>query len=556
MSHAYDPAWERSPRAAAAEQGIALREGVYMFFPGPQFETPAEIRAARALGADAAGMSTVPEVIAAAHCGMRTLGFTLCANMAAGILDQPLCEQEVLDARRRPESPSPPWCAPASRACDFSERRDRNEHAVFPCRRGVHGRGQHRPARRLCAGARQRHRLCGPRPPGGGRGPGDRLHRQGADARLCGLPHSPDHVPDAGLRRRARPADLAQRLYLPCGGKARQPRREGGHGPGAGGSHRGGITSVSDMYYFCDDIIAEVVKSGISANIARGATVFTDDFDPNTYPACAESVALAEKWHNYNDGQIKIDACIHGEYTSNPKLWTWMAAFARRYGLQMHVHLSETKSEQNACMQRWGKTPTAVFEQYGLWDTPAIAAHCVWTSPEDWDILRRHGVTAVHNPASNMKLASGAAPVAAMLDAGVRVALGTDGMSSNDNHSMFEEMKLASLLAKVTAMDPMALSDETVLKMATAWGARAQGRHAGVVEAGAQADLILVDFRSPNLQPCHDAEANLIYAANASNVCMNMGAGKIIYENGAFLTLDIEAIYREVEQYAVPKLFR
>ena len=318
----------------------------------------------------------------------------------------------------------------------------------------------------------------------------------------------------------------------------------------------GGITSVSDMYYFCDDIIAEVVKSGISANIARGATVFTDDFDPNTYPACAESVALAEKWHNYNDGQIKIDACIHGEYTSNPKLWTWMAAFARRYGLQMHVHLSETKSEQNACMQRWGKTPAAVFEQYGLWDTPAIAAHCVWTSPEDWDILRRHGVTAVHNPASNMKLASGAAPVAAMLDAGVRVALGTDGMSSNDNHSMFEEMKLASLLAKVTAMDPMALSDETVLKMATAWGARAQGRHAGVVEAGAQADLILVDVRSPNLQPCHDAEANLIYAANASNVCMNMARGKIIYENGAFLTLDIEAIYREVEQYAVPKLFR
>lgn len=318
----------------------------------------------------------------------------------------------------------------------------------------------------------------------------------------------------------------------------------------------GGITSVSDMYYFCDDIIGEVVKSGISANIARGATVFTEEFDPNTYPACAESVALAEKWHNYNDGQIKIDACIHGEYTSNPKLWRWMAEFARRYGLQMHVHLSETKSEQNACLQRWGKTPAAVFEQYGLWDTPAIAAHCVWTGPEDWEILRRHGVTAVHNPASNMKLASGAAPVAAMLEAGVGVALGTDGMSSNDNHSMFEEMKLASLLSKVTTMDPMSLSDETVLKMATVNGARAQGRHAGVVESGAQADLILVDFHSPNLQPCHDVEANLIYSANASNVCMNMARGKIIYENGTFLTLDIEAIYREVEQYAVPKLFR
>ena len=317
-----------------------------------------------------------------------------------------------------------------------------------------------------------------------------------------------------------------------------------------------GITSVSDMYYFCDDIIAEVVKSGISANIARGATVFTDDFDPHTYPACAESVALAETWHNYNDGQIKIDACIHGEYTSNPKLWAWMADFAGKYGLQMHVHLSETKSEHTACLQRWGKTPAAVFEEYGLWNTPAIAAHCVWTTPEDWEIFKRHGVTAVHNPASNMKLASGAAPAAAMLDAGVNVALGTDGMSSNDNHDMFEEMKLAALLARVSSMDPMALSDTAVLKMATVNGAKAQGRNAGVVKAGAQADLILVDFRSPNLQPCHDVSANLIYSAHGSNVCMNMARGSVIYENGNFLTLDLDEIYREVERYAIPKLFR
>ena len=310
------------------------------------------------------------------------------------------------------------------------------------------------------------------------------------------------------------------------------------------------------MYYFCDDIIAEVVKSGISANIARGATVFTDDFDPHTYPACAESVALAETWHNYNDGQIKIDACIHGEYTSNPKLWAWMADFAGKYGLQMHVHLSETKSEHTACLQRWGKTPAAVFEEYGLWNTPAIAAHCVWTTPEDWEIFKRHGVTAVHNPASNMKLASGAAPVAAMLDAGVNVALGTDGMSSNDNHDMFEEMKLAALLARVSSMDPMALSEAAVLKMATVNGAKAQGRNAGVVKAGAQADLILVDFRSPNLQPCHDVSANLIYSAHGSNVCMNMARGSVIYENGNFLTLDLDEIYREVERYAIPKLFR
>ncbi len=317
-----------------------------------------------------------------------------------------------------------------------------------------------------------------------------------------------------------------------------------------------GITSVSDMYYFCDDIIGEVVKSGISANIARGVTVFTEDFDPNTYQACVETRALAEQWHNYNDGQIRIDACVHGEYTSNPKLWTWMADFARKRGLQMHVHLSETKGEQEACIARHGMTPAAVFERYGLWDTPAIAAHCVWSTREDWEIFKRHGVTVVHNPASNMKLASGAAPVAEMLRSGVKVALGTDGMSSNDNHSMFEEMKLASLLSKVTNLNPMSLSDEAVLKMATASGAQAQGRHAGVVEVGAAADLILIDFTSPNLTPCHDVEANLIYAAHAGNVCMNMARGNIIYENGEYLTLDIEQIRREVARYAIPKLFR
>lgn len=317
-----------------------------------------------------------------------------------------------------------------------------------------------------------------------------------------------------------------------------------------------GITSVSDMYYFCDDIIGEVVKSGISANIARGVTVFCEDYDPETYQSCVEAKELVQKWHGYNDGQIKIDACIHGEYTSNAKMWEWMANFAKKNSLQMHVHLSETRNEQVGCMQRHGMSPAALFEKYGLWDTPAIAAHCVWTSPEDWEIFKRHGVSAVHNPGSNMKLASGAAPVAQMLRAGVNVALGTDGMSSNDNHDMFEEMKLASLLAKVTSLDPMALADEQVLKMATVNGAKAQGRNAGVVKAGAQADLILVDLHAPNMQPCHDVQANLIYSAHASNVYMNMARGRIIYENGVYETMDLDAIYREVENYAVPKLFR
>lgn len=316
-----------------------------------------------------------------------------------------------------------------------------------------------------------------------------------------------------------------------------------------------GITSVSDMYYFCDDIIDEVVKAGISANIARGITVFTPDFDPDTYQSTVELRELKDKYHNLNDGQIKIDACIHGEYTSFPKVWEYIGKFAVDNNLITHVHLSETKSEQEACVARHGMTPAAIFEKCGIWDSGAIAAHCVWTTPEDWEILKKHDVTAIHNPASNMKLASGIAPVCAMQKAGVRLALGTDGMSSNDNHDMFEEMKLASLLAKVSSGDPMALCDTDLLKMATVNGARAQGRNSGTVTVGATADLILVDFTQPNLVPCHDIAANLVFSAHGSNVCMNMARGKIIYENGTYLTLDIEKIYSEVKNYALPKLF-
>ncbi|MEA4814767.1 MAG: amidohydrolase [Oscillospiraceae bacterium] len=317
-----------------------------------------------------------------------------------------------------------------------------------------------------------------------------------------------------------------------------------------------GITSVSDMYYFCDDIIDAVNESGISANIARGLTVFTPDFDPDTCQGAIEMRALAEKYGGADgDAQIKADACIHGEYTSYPAVWEWVAKLAADRHLITHVHLSETKSEQEACIARHGMTPAAIFEKCGVWDSPAIAAHCVWTTPDDWKIMKKHGVTAVHNPASNMKLASGAAPVRKMLDAGINVALGTDGMSSNDNHDMFEEMKLAALLAKVTALDPTALSDFEVLRMAAANGAKAQGRHAGVIEAGAMADVILVDFAAPNLVPCHDIEANLVAAAHGGNVCMNMARGKIIYENGGYFTLDMERILSEVNNYALPKLF-
>lgn len=316
-----------------------------------------------------------------------------------------------------------------------------------------------------------------------------------------------------------------------------------------------GITCIADMYMVCDDVAQVVADSGISAHIDRGCTLFSDDFDFATYPSCVETRELVEKWHGYNDGQIQVDACIHGEYTSRPALWEAMGAYAREKGLNMHVHVSETKKEHEECLGRWGKTPIQVLAEHGVFDVRAIAAHCVWTTPEDWAIMAEKGVTAVHNPVSNLKLGSGVAPVMDWRRAGINVALGTDGVSSNNCTDFFGDMKIAAILQNGVRQDPLALTAWDALEMATVNGARALGRNTGRIAPGCVADLVLLDAQALNLIPCHDPVNNIVYAAHGSNVVMNMARGSVIYRNGDFLTLDIERVKREVGEYALPLLF-
>ena len=234
-----------------------------------------------------------------------------------------------------------------------------------------------------------------------------------------------------------------------------------------------------------------------------------------------------------------------------------MADYAQAHGLGMHVHISETVKEHEECKARHnGLTPIQTLNQYG-WDCGrSIAAHCVYTTPEDWAVMREKGVSCVHNPYSNLKLGSGIAPIPAMLKAGVNVALGTDGVSSHNSVDPFADMKLAAVLHNGAARDPMAMTARQALEMATAGGAKALGRNTGRIEAGAAADLILVDFDAPNLIPCHDEAENLVFSAHGSNVWMNMARGKVIYQDGDFLTLDLERIKAEVRQYALPLMFR
>ena len=208
---------------------------------------------------------------------------------------------------------------------------------------------------------------------------------------------------------------------------------------------RFGVTSVSDLYYYPNATAEAVAESGIKANISRGTSMFLgDDFCFDTFPACQELVALKDKWHNYDNGRIKIEASIHAEYTSTYQLWDALAEYAINNGLQLQVHLSETKKEHDECVEKYGLTPAQVLDCHHVFDVPTVAAHCVHVTQEDMQLLAKRHVSAAHCPVSNLKLASGCADVLGMVKARMNVCLGTDSVASNNNLDLFEEIKAAA----------------------------------------------------------------------------------------------------------------
>jgi len=321
---------------------------------------------------------------------------------------------------------------------------------------------------------------------------------------------------------------------------------------------RFGVTSFSEMYNFCDEIAEAVAESGIKANISRGTLLFDEDnFDFEKDERCREMVALHEKWHNFDRGRIKVDAAIHAEYTSSYPLWEAVAEYAYNNNLAMHVHLSETQNEHESCKEKYGLTPAQVLDCHHVFDNGGIAAHCVWLEEGDRKLLAKRKISAVHCPVSNAKLASGSADVMAMVRAGMNVCLGTDGVASNNNLDLFEEVKAAALTAKLKTGDPAALNATAALMMATVCGARAQRREreCGMVKLGMDADLILLDFTQPHLIPCHNVVSNIVYSASGHDVCMTMVRGKILYAAGKYQTIDLKEVMKELGSYAMPKVF-
>ncbi len=313
---------------------------------------------------------------------------------------------------------------------------------------------------------------------------------------------------------------------------------------------RNGIVSFSDMYFFSEDTIRAVAETGMKANIARCITCFNPEETKDTDTRLIEALKLHEAYHNSYDGRIKMDMSVHAEYTTLPHAVRYVADAAKELSLHMHVHMSETESEHNECMARNnGMTPAQHFAKLGVFDVPTVAAHCVWVSDEDIALMAEKGVFAAHNPVSNLKLGSGIMPLEKMHRAGVKVVLGTDGAASNNRLDILREMNLAAMLQKGHDRVCDAMHAADLIPMATVNGALAQGRaDCGKLTCGAKADLIMLDLDTPNNIPSYTPVTSVIYSATGADVCMTMADGKILYENGQYTTLDIEAVKHQMRE--------
>ena len=306
----------------------------------------------------------------------------------------------------------------------------------------------------------------------------------------------------------------------------------------------GGTTSFSDMYWRPMITQKVVGQSGIKADLTRVMMEGSGDY--LTYPKRVESLAFFKDFDGAYDDRLHADWCVHAEYTIDTSFAERWAEEIQCLGGRLHIHLSETKSEHEECIAKRGKTPARWFYDLGFFNVPTYAAHCVWVTDEDMALMLEKGVTVVHNPTSNLKLGSGFAPVPKMLEKGLRIALGTDGSASNNNVNMFEEMHLASVVHNGYHNDPTLMKPEAVIRMATVNGALAQGRpDTGSLEVGKKADIIALNLDAPHLVPDHDTLALVTYSAQASDVCMTMVDGRILYENGEYLTMDRDRIFHD-----------
>jgi 5-methylthioadenosine/S-adenosylhomocysteine deaminase len=261
-----------------------------------------------------------------------------------------------------------------------------------------------------------------------------------------------------------------------------------------------------------------------------------------------EALRTMEFIEKLNSERVHFVFGPHAPYTCSIALLKEVRKLANEHGKLITIHVSETMAEIGQITERYGKSPVVLLDEVGFLGNDVIIAHGVWLDARDIQILARNGVTVAHNPASNMKLASGVMPLQRLLNAGVNIGLGTDGSASNNNLDMLDEMKLAALLHKVHNLDPTVADAKTVFSMATLNGAKALRLNAGVIKEGYLADIVIVDFNRPHLRPINNVISHLVYSASGNDVETTIVDGKILMLDREVLTLDEEKIIDEAEK--------
>ena len=303
-----------------------------------------------------------------------------------------------------------------------------------------------------------------------------------------------------------------------------------------------GTTTFCDMYLFEDQVAKAASGSGLRCLVGEVLYDFTSPNYGTIEHGYEYTESLIRKWHDNPLVSVAVEP--HSLFTCSPDLLIRANQIALNHDVPLIIHVAETLSEITELKKRYGKTPFEHLDSLGILGPHLIAAHCVHLDDNDIQVIARHGVKVVHNPESNMKLASGIAPVPQLLTGGVTVGIGTDGCASNNNLDLFTEMDMAAKLHKVKAMDPTLMDAVSVLRMATIEGAKALGigEITGTLEEGKKADIIVVDINKPHLTPMYSPFSHLVYAARGNDVSHSIINGRLVMENRRLLTMDIEEV--------------
>lgn len=312
---------------------------------------------------------------------------------------------------------------------------------------------------------------------------------------------------------------------------------------------RSGTVGFADHYFYMDEVARVVEEAGMRATLAW--CVFGMGEGTEIGRGLHETVEFVQHWQGAANGRIRTVLGPHSPYACPPDFLEAVAAKAAEMNVGIHIHLSEFRDQLEASLAKHGVTPVKFLAQRGIFDCPTIAAHCIWITEEDMDILRAKNVHVVQCPNTHMKLGMGVTPVPSLLARGVNVAIGTDGPASNNDLDMLEEARLATLLHKSHHLDPTILPAEVALRLATQGGAKAMGfADSGAIAPGRPADLVIFDFRKPYLRPRHSLLSNIMYSAKSPDISHVIVDGRILMRDGVLTTLDEERILYEAERRA------